>query len=134
MGKPIKPYNTADTQDSFADSVRLIPSDDPVTPNGIKAFVKPLEERMPIRTFLERLKRPETEPEVLYLQSQDGNIYRSYERVGPDELRGLRKWVKRDVEWMRDATGEPCARDAEDRELFCIKIAEGGITGDSRVG
>jgi hypothetical protein len=111
-------YNTADTQDSFADSVRLIPSDDPATPNGIKAFVKPLEERMPIRTFLERLKRPDTEPEMLYLQSQDGNIYRSYERDGPEELKGLRKWVKRDVEWMRDATGEFWVRVIDERGDF----------------
>lgn len=43
---------------------------------------------------------------MLYLQSQDGNVYRSYERDGAEELVGLRRWVKRDVEWMRDATGE----------------------------
>lgn len=86
---------------SLADSVRFIQ-----TPDGpIKAFVKPLEEQLPIETFLERLRDP-NEPEMLYLQSQDGNIYRTDPREGGEQLKGMRRYIARDVQWMKEAVGE----------------------------
>lgn len=44
--------------------------------------------------------------EIIYLQSQDGNIYRSHPRPGGDELKGMRKYVKRDIDWMTEAVGQ----------------------------
>lgn len=65
--------------------------------------------------------------EIVYLQSQDGNIYRSHpvnidpeakveggvERVGNliedgktgPELKAFQDWVERDISWMKEATG-----------------------------
>jgi jumonji domain-containing protein 7 len=86
-------------------------------------FVKPLEYRMPISEFLQRMKAsqvealrnasdPDMQREVLYLQSQDGNIYRSeprYDGWGGSELKVLQNYVERDVHWMSEALGESSA-------------------------
>jgi hypothetical protein len=42
--------------------------------------------------------------ETLYLQSQNGNIYRS-DTDGEPELAALQSYVQRDVDWMSEATG-----------------------------
>lgn len=42
----------------------------------------------------------------MYLQSQDGNVYRSEDRIGGDELNGMRPHLERDVSWMREAVGK----------------------------
>jgi jumonji domain-containing protein 7 len=68
---------------------------------------------MGISDFLTRLqmKRSDISPqtdEVVYLQSQDGNIYRSeprYEGWEGPELKPLQAFVKRDVDWMHEALG-----------------------------
>lgn len=108
---------------SLADSVREL--DD-----GTTTFVKPLEERMTASQFLKRLvaddesttaeaqnddgplsatspsKRTPTPREALYLQSQDGNIYRSEPGArGAPELAAFQPIVSRDVPWMREALG-----------------------------
>ncbi|BEI98855.1 hypothetical protein CcaverHIS631_0311540 [Cutaneotrichosporon cavernicola] len=85
------------TDDGLADSVRTLGS-------GDTTFVKPLEERMSMATFLSKLTT--TSDEALYLQSQDGNIYRSQPgmRNEPD-LVSFQQVVERDVPWMRDAMG-----------------------------
>jgi hypothetical protein len=77
--------------------------------SGETTFVKPLEERMSINNFLSRLTSPSNE--ALYLQSQDGNIYRSQPGMRDEpELATFQEVVERDVPWMRDAMGEslPC--------------------------
>jgi hypothetical protein len=42
----------------------------------------------------------------MYLQSQDGNVYRSEARAGGDELQGMRPFLRRDVTWMKEAVGQ----------------------------
>lgn len=82
---------------SLADSVRTLAS-------GETTFVKPLEERMSIATFLSKLTSGGDE--ALYLQSQDGNIYRSQPGMSDEpELASFQQVVERDVPWMRDAMG-----------------------------
>lgn len=82
---------------SLADSVRTLAS-------GETTFVKPLEERMSIATFLSKLTTPSDE--ALYLQSQDGNIYRAQPGLREEpELASFQQVVERDVAWMRDAMG-----------------------------
>lgn len=57
-----------------------------------------------METFLNRLTSEE--PEVLYLQSQDGNVYRSTPGArGPSELADFQTFIERDVTWMKEATG-----------------------------
>lgn len=59
---------------------------------------------MPMSTFLEKLASDSDE--VLYLQSQDGNIYRSEAGMRDEpELTSFQKVVQRDVPWMREAMG-----------------------------
>lgn len=83
---------------SLADSVRTLGS-------GETTFVKPLEECMSMTTFLSKLTT--TSGEALYLQSQDGNIYRSQPGLRDEpELSSFQQVVERDVPWMRDAVGE----------------------------
>ncbi|KAL7422997.1 hypothetical protein Q5752_002295 [Cryptotrichosporon argae] len=44
--------------------------------------------------------------EVAYLQSQDGNVFRSDPRpVGEDELAAFRPYLLRDIDWMVEAVG-----------------------------
>ena len=87
---------------SFADSVRKLP-------NKEKTFVKPLEERMSTRTFISRLLSAKlgSSGEILYLQSQDGNIHRSsHQSSGLEpELAAFAKYLETDIPWMNDATG-----------------------------
>ncbi|KAL1413179.1 hypothetical protein Q8F55_000929 [Vanrija albida] len=87
------------TDDGLADSVRLLP-------DGTSTFVKPLDARMRMAAFLARLGDSQ-EKEALYLQSQDGNIFRAEpaaERA--PELAPFQAVVARDVAWMREATGQ----------------------------
>jgi jumonji domain-containing protein 7 len=85
------------TDDGLADSVR--------THNGESLFVKPLEVQMPMAEFLAQLADKDSK-EVLYLQSQDGNIFRSEPGPrGSPELATFQGFVARDIEWMREATG-----------------------------
>lgn len=56
-------------------------------------------------TFLKRL-RDDNDTEALYLQSQDGNIWRSEPGLRAEpELASFQQVVELDVPWMRDATG-----------------------------
>jgi len=49
----------------------------------------------------------EAKEEILYLQSQDGNIFRSEPGArGPPELASFQRVVARDIPWMQEATGE----------------------------
>lgn len=83
--------------DSLADSVRTLE-------DGTTTFVKPLEESMMMSAFLDRLSP--NNAEILYLQSQDGNIYRSTPgQRGPPELAAFQDHIARDVGWMKEATG-----------------------------
>ncbi|WVF68961.1 hypothetical protein IAT40_003735 [Kwoniella sp. CBS 6097] len=89
------------TDDGLADSVRTLP-------DGSTTFVKALDMKMTIPDLVSRLgpKGKGKEGEAYYLQSQDGNIYRSEPRPsGESELRMFQKYIKRDVEWMKEATG-----------------------------
>lgn len=55
-------------------------------------------------TFLDGLSP--NSADILYLQSQDGNIYRSTPGVrGPPELAAFQDHIDRDVAWMKEATG-----------------------------
>ena len=51
-----------------------------------------------------------TEEEVLYLQSQDGNLFRSSERAGGEELACFRQHLQRGIPWMQAAIG--CSAEA----------------------
>lgn len=84
------------TDDGLADSVRVLP-------DGSSTFVKPLDERMTMSAFLARLGNSQ-EKEALYLQSQDGNIFRSEAEREP-ELAPFQAVVARDIAWMAEATG-----------------------------
>jgi hypothetical protein len=50
--------------------------------------------------------------EIVYLQSQDGNIYRYPPRPDSEpELRKMQELIEPEVEWMKDALGTfalPC--------------------------
>lgn len=55
-------------------------------------------------SFVDRLAGQGTE--VLYLQSQDGNIYRATPGLrGPPELADFQPFIARDITWMEEATG-----------------------------
>lgn len=55
-------------------------------------------------TFLDRLA--DQQSEILYLQSQDGNVYRSTLGArGPSELADFQPLIERDITWMKEATG-----------------------------
>jgi hypothetical protein len=83
----------------LADSVRTLA-------DGTTAFVKPLEERMSMSAFLSKLSDKES-AEILYLQSQDGNIHRAAPGArGEPELAALQGVVSRDIAWMKEATGK----------------------------
>lgn len=85
------------TDSRLADSVRTLT-------DGSTTFVKPLEEHMSMGTFLSRLT--DGEQEIHYLQSQDGNIYRSTPGArGPPELADFQPFIERDTVWMKEATG-----------------------------
>jgi len=44
--------------------------------------------------------------EIVYLQSQDGNIYRTPPRPGSEpQLRKMQDLIEPEIEWMRDAVG-----------------------------
>lgn len=59
-----------------------------------------------METFLSRLS--DQEQDILYLQSQDGNIYRSTPGAnGPPELAVFQRFIERDITWMKEATGGP---------------------------
>ena len=62
---------------------------------------------MTLSAFLSRLTRT-NETEILYLQSQNGNIYRSTAQPGQElpELHAFQESIKPDLEWMKDAIGE----------------------------
>ncbi|GFZ45061.1 hypothetical protein JCM24511_02787 [Saitozyma sp. JCM 24511] len=87
------------TDDGLADSVR-------VSEDGSTMFVKALDEQLQMATFLARL-RDADDPEVLYLQSQDGNVFRSEPRAPGEEpeLAMFQRHIQRDVAWMHEATG-----------------------------
>ena len=59
---------------------------------------------MRIRNFVDHLREP-NRSDILYLQSQDGNIYRTDPRMGGEELKGMRRYIQRDISWMVEATG-----------------------------
>jgi jumonji domain-containing protein 7 len=107
-----KRVSIAVTEDGLADSVQAI--------NGGKGFVKPLNEEMSLSIFLDRLSTSShplvtvvrliigdsNSKEIVYLQSQDGNIYRSPPR--PDsqpQLEKLQEFIEPDVRWMEEALG-----------------------------
>jgi jumonji domain-containing protein 7 len=75
--------------------------------DGTTSFVKPLDETMTMPAFLARLTgQDESHDEALYLQSQDGNIYRSEPGArGSPELATFQSVVARDVSWMKEASG-----------------------------
>lgn len=77
--------------------------------DGTTSFVKPLDETMTMTAFLARLTgQDESRDEALYLQSQDGNIYRSDPGArGSPELATFQSVVARDVSWMKEASGGP---------------------------
>lgn len=82
-------------------------------PSGEKTFVKPLDERMSMSNFLSKMTSDSDE--VLYLQSQDGNIYRSEAGMRDEpELTSFQKVIQRDVPWMKEAMGTSFSR----RSLF----------------
>ncbi|KAK4687834.1 peptidyl-lysine (3S)-dioxygenase / protease, partial [Tremellales sp. Uapishka_1] len=87
------------TDDGLADSVRHLDT-------GSTSFVKPLEEILMFSDFSARL-RARTADEVVYLQSQNGNIYRTDDAndsdSSPPELRHLSRLFERDIPWMKDA-------------------------------
>ncbi|WOO76864.1 JmjC domain-containing protein 7 [Vanrija pseudolonga] len=91
-----KEVTIAVTDDGLADSVRVLA-------DGSTTFVKPLDERMTMAAFLARLGNSQ-EKEALYLQSQDGNIYRAEAEREP-ELAPFQAVVQRDIPWMAEATG-----------------------------
>ncbi|WVQ85080.1 hypothetical protein IAT38_007244 [Cryptococcus sp. DSM 104549] len=95
-----KPMTVAITDDGLADSVRTL--DD-----GSATFVKPHDTQMSIPDLLGKLNNGEaSSSEAYYLQSQDGNIYRATPRPsGPPDLEMFQEYIKRDVEWMKEATG-----------------------------
>jgi hypothetical protein len=100
------------TPTSSSSSATTTTEHTPIPPEGCKAFIKPHVARLPLATFLSRLRgggtaAAEGADEALYLQSQDGNVYRASPRPeGGEELAGMRGWVERDVGWMREASGE----------------------------
>ncbi|EIW67694.1 hypothetical protein TREMEDRAFT_69678 [Tremella mesenterica DSM 1558] len=87
------------TDDGLADSVR-------VDEDGLGMFVKPLEEKMPMSTFLTRLvNETSTQEPVLYLQSQDGNLFRPSPNTDSDQLSPFRPYFLPDITWMEEAIG-----------------------------
>ncbi|WWD18607.1 hypothetical protein CI109_103060 [Kwoniella shandongensis] len=95
-----KPVTVAVTDDGLADSVRTLP-------NRSTTFVKPLEEKMTISDLISRLgPKGESSKHAYYLQSQDGNIYRSEPHPsGLPELDMFQSYIARDVQWMKEAIG-----------------------------
>lgn len=63
-------------------------------------------------TFFSRLSQ--NEEEIVYLQSQDGNIFRSEEGTRASELSAFGNVIARDVAWMKEATGESGTPSAAD--------------------
>nr|XP_018262200.1 uncharacterized protein I303_05216 [Kwoniella dejecticola CBS 10117]OBR84358.1 hypothetical protein I303_05216 [Kwoniella dejecticola CBS 10117] len=89
------------TDDGLADSVRQLE-------DGSTTFVKALDEKMTISDLISNLgqRSDSRSHEAYYLQSQDGNIYRSTPRpYGPPELQAFQEYIERDVSWMKDAIG-----------------------------
>jgi len=69
-------------------------------PDGCTYFAEPCVEKMTMDTFLDRLTdRPENE--IVYLQSQNGNLYPSE----PSEFERLLSDVPRDISWVTEALG-----------------------------
>ncbi|EJT49014.1 hypothetical protein A1Q1_01925 [Trichosporon asahii var. asahii CBS 2479] len=103
---------TLDQPPSAIEALRMINRSQPVIikdsvrtlTDGSTTFVKPLEEHMSMGTFLSRLT--DGEQEIHYLQSQDGNIYRSTPGArGPPDLADFQPFIERDTVWMKEATG-----------------------------
>ncbi|WWC70906.1 uncharacterized protein I206_104858 [Kwoniella pini CBS 10737] len=88
------------TDDGLADSVRELG-------DGSTTFVKALDVKMTMSNLISKLSNRSNDfKEAYYLQSQDGNIYRSTPRpYGPPELDSFQKYIKKDIGWMKDATG-----------------------------
>lgn len=78
------------------------------TPNGESVFVEPHVEQMAISHFFERLDNTGTDSataeEVVYLQSQNGNIYSG--SAESSEFEELRPYVPAEVEFAFQAFGQ----------------------------
>jgi jumonji domain-containing protein 7 len=102
------------TTDGLADSVQTIEG------RKGKGFVKPLNEEMDLSDFLDRLSKSgpssfekgliiddKESKEIVYLQSQDGNIYRQPPRPGSlPQLEKMQELIESEVKWMEDALGK----------------------------
>nr|XP_019045472.1 hypothetical protein I302_05862 [Kwoniella bestiolae CBS 10118]OCF24402.1 hypothetical protein I302_05862 [Kwoniella bestiolae CBS 10118] len=87
------------TDDGLADSVRELE-------DGTTTFVKAFDDKMTTSSLISRLGPDSKEGEAYYLQSQDGNIYRSTPRPdGEPELAAFQEYIQRDIGWMKEATG-----------------------------
>lgn len=90
------------TPDGLADSIVTEKSEEPV-------FALPHVQRLDVTTFLRRLRasedRNEKSDSVVYLQSQDGNVYRR-EGEGEEELARLQAHVVPDVPCLSEALGD----------------------------
>ncbi|KAK6908025.1 hypothetical protein I203_102026 [Kwoniella mangroviensis CBS 8507] len=89
------------TDDGLADSVREME-------DGSTTFVKAFDDKMTISTLISHLQSDTGGDSggAYYLQSQDGNIYRSTPHPdGSPELEVFQDHIQRDVEWMKEATG-----------------------------
>ncbi|WWC88527.1 uncharacterized protein L201_003438 [Kwoniella dendrophila CBS 6074] len=96
-----KEVTVAITDDGLADSVRELE-------DGSTTFVKAYDGKMTILALISRLgpKTTGANGEAYYLQSQDGNTYRSTPRpYGSPELEAFQNYIERDIQWMKEATG-----------------------------
>lgn len=87
------------TPDGLADSIVTVQGSD-------RVFALPCVERMNVTEFLRRLKASETSSDdVVYLQSQDGNVYRREGAGGDEELARLQPHVVSEVPCLSSALG-----------------------------
>ncbi|KAF8529033.1 cupin-like domain-containing protein [Hysterangium stoloniferum] len=73
-------------------------------PDGCTYFAEPCVEKMTMNAFLDRLTdrpEPDQDREIVYLQSQNGNLYPSE----PSEFELLLPEVPRDISWATEALG-----------------------------
>ncbi|TDL29489.1 Clavaminate synthase-like protein [Rickenella mellea] len=99
--------SVAVTPNGLADAITL-------GPDGTQYFVEPYETKMTIRELLEDLhtSRSDGRRDVLYLQSQNGNMFRNTSLTNdmtedPTEFGPLRKDISREISWASEALGKP---------------------------
>ncbi|CED83738.1 Predicted phospholipase [Phaffia rhodozyma] len=100
MGEQL--ISVAVTPDGNADALYDHPPED--LEHSTAYFVEPHAEKMTMQSFLNKLTSPSNTTEIVYLQSQNGNLYNPYSE--DTEYAALLDDVPQDVPWANEALGQ----------------------------